>query len=105
MPHNFIFLGIESLVAKLYVNSFLALLNARYYLQPATENNHSSEVHMRHGVYRPELNVIASQDEELQGSRKSTFKHPGDDVIHLTRSATPYRPIEVTVEMNSFSSV
>ncbi|KAG2028248.1 hypothetical protein BDR03DRAFT_114059, partial [Suillus americanus] len=29
MPHNFIFLGVEFLVAKLYVNSFLALLNAR----------------------------------------------------------------------------
>ncbi|KAG1858237.1 hypothetical protein C8R48DRAFT_715780 [Suillus tomentosus] len=105
MPHNFIFLGVEFLVAKLYVNSFLALLNAPYYLQPATETNHSAEVHMHHGIYRPELNVIASQGEEFQTSRKSTFKHPGDDVIHLTRSAMSRRPIEVTVETNSFSSV
>jgi hypothetical protein len=42
---------------------------------------------MRHVVYRPELNVAASQDEEFQGSRKNMFKHPGDDVMHLTRSA------------------
>ncbi|KAG2038604.1 hypothetical protein BDR03DRAFT_1009825 [Suillus americanus] len=50
MPYNFIFLCVEFLMAKLYVNSFLALLNARCYLQPATETNHSSEVHMRHGI-------------------------------------------------------
>ncbi|KAG2031521.1 hypothetical protein BDR03DRAFT_1016007 [Suillus americanus] len=90
MPHNFIFLGVEFLIAKLYVNSFLALLNARCYLQPAAETNRSSEIHMRHGVYRPELNVMASQDEEFQGSRKNMFKHPDDDVVHLTRSATPH---------------
>ncbi|KAG2028863.1 hypothetical protein BDR03DRAFT_1096369, partial [Suillus americanus] len=60
---------------------------------------------MRHGVYRPELNVMASQDEEFQGSRKNMFKHRGDDVMHLTRSATPHRPIELTVETNHFSSV
>jgi hypothetical protein len=105
MPHNFIFLGVEFLVAKLYVNSFLALLNARYYLQPAAETNHSSDVQMRHGIYRPELNVVASQDEEFQGSRKNIYKHPDDDGMHLTRSIVPHRPIEVTVETNSFSSV
>ncbi|KAG2071896.1 hypothetical protein BDR04DRAFT_478233 [Suillus decipiens] len=106
MPRNFVFLGIEFLVAKLYINSFLALLNARYYLQPVTEINHSSEVLVHHGIYRPELNIMASQDEEFQGSRRSTFKHPGDDdVIEFTHSATPHRPIEVTVEMNSFSPV
>ncbi|KAG0705845.1 hypothetical protein DFH29DRAFT_765923, partial [Suillus ampliporus] len=31
MPKNFNFLGLEFFVAKLYVNSFLALLNAPYY--------------------------------------------------------------------------
>jgi hypothetical protein len=73
---------------SVYVNSFLALLNARHYLQPAAENNHFSDVHMHHGIYRPELNVEASKDEEFQGSRKNMFKHPSDNnVIHLTRSA------------------
>ncbi|KAG1847559.1 hypothetical protein DFJ58DRAFT_915228 [Suillus subalutaceus] len=88
----------------IYVNSFFALLNARHYLPPATETNHSPEVHMRYGIYRPELNVMTSQDEEFQGSRKNIFKHPGDEVMHITRSAMPHRPIEATVETNSFSS-
>ncbi|KAG2053468.1 hypothetical protein BDR06DRAFT_956527 [Suillus hirtellus] len=66
MPYNFIFIGIDFLVAKLYVNSFLALLNARYFLEPATETDRSAEVHVRHNIYRPlaEVNVMASQDEE-----------------------------------------
>jgi hypothetical protein len=42
---------------------------------------------MHHGIYRPELNVVASQDEEFQGSRKNMLKHPGDGVMHLARSA------------------
>ncbi|KAG2159076.1 uncharacterized protein EDB93DRAFT_1245631 [Suillus bovinus] len=83
MPQNFIFLGIEFLVAKLYVNSFIALLNAPHYLQSAAETNTSTEVHMRHGIYRPELNVMVSQDEGLQGSHENMSKHPGDDVVHL----------------------
>ncbi|KAG1811162.1 uncharacterized protein BJ212DRAFT_1302063 [Suillus subaureus] len=90
MPHNFIFLSVEFLVAKLYVNSFFALLNARYYLQPTTEINHSSDVHMRHGIYRPELNVMASQDEEFQGSRKNMFKHPGDDLVAASLAMEEY---------------
>jgi hypothetical protein len=72
---------------SVFVNSFLALLNARHYLQPTAEANKSSEVHKRQGIYRPELHVMASQEEELHGSRKNMFKHPGDDVMHLTRSA------------------
>ncbi|KAG2125368.1 hypothetical protein DEU56DRAFT_961897 [Suillus clintonianus] len=106
MPHDFIFLSVEFLLAKLYVNSFLALLNAPSYLQPTTDTkNNSSEVHMRHAVYRPELNIKALQDEGSQGSRKSMFKHSGDEGMHKTRSAVPHRPIEVTVETSSFSSV
>ncbi|KAG2148021.1 hypothetical protein DEU56DRAFT_783630 [Suillus clintonianus] len=105
MPHNLIFLGVEFLLAKLYVNSFLALLNARSYSKPTTDTNDSSEVHMRHVVYRPELNIKASQDEESQGSRKNMFKHSVDEVVHITPSAMPHLPIEVTVETNSFLSV
>ncbi|KAG0697040.1 hypothetical protein DFH29DRAFT_173641 [Suillus ampliporus] len=105
MPRNFIFLSIEFLEAKLYVNSFLALLNASYYLQPDTDTIDSSEFRMRHAVYRPELHVRGSQDEELQASRKNMFKDPDDKVAHATRSVTPQRPIEVTVEMDYFSSV
>ncbi|OAX31956.1 hypothetical protein K503DRAFT_805635 [Rhizopogon vinicolor AM-OR11-026] len=34
MPSNLIFIGVEFLIAGLYINSYLALLNAGYYLQP-----------------------------------------------------------------------
>ncbi|KAG1749195.1 hypothetical protein EDB19DRAFT_1904711 [Suillus lakei] len=105
MPKNFIFLGVEFLLAKLYVNSFLALLNAQYYLPPTTDTNNSYQFQNRHGVYRPELHVKASQDEELKSSRKDVFKHPDDEVVHPTRSVMTQRPIEVTVQMDSFSSV
>ncbi|KAG1724661.1 hypothetical protein EDB19DRAFT_1915414 [Suillus lakei] len=105
MPKNFIFLGVEFLLAKLYVNSFLALLNAQYYLPPTTDTNNSYQFQNRHGVYRPELHVKASQDEEFKSSRKDVFKHPDDEMVHPTRSVMTQRPIEVTVQMDSFSSV
>ncbi|KAG1733046.1 uncharacterized protein EDB91DRAFT_1301101 [Suillus paluster] len=91
-------------MAKLYVNSFLALLNAPYYLQSNTGTVDSS---MRHGVYRPELHHGVSQDEESQTSRKNMMvKHPDDEVaVHPIPSVMPQGPLEVMVEMNSFSSV
>ncbi|KAG1879080.1 hypothetical protein F4604DRAFT_552315 [Suillus subluteus] len=84
MPTNFIFLAIEFLLAKLYVNSFLALLNARYYTQVNSDTNNSHPFHNRHGVYRPELHVRASED-ELQASRKDVLKHPDDEDVHPSR--------------------
>ncbi|KAG0698133.1 hypothetical protein DFH29DRAFT_113285 [Suillus ampliporus] len=102
MPRNFIYLSIEFLVAKLYVNSFLALLNARYYLQVGADTVGSSEFHIRHDVYRSELHMSASQDGELQTSQKNLLKYPGDEVVHPTRSDK--EPI-VEVEMDSFSPV
>ncbi|KAG1733070.1 uncharacterized protein EDB91DRAFT_654525 [Suillus paluster] len=86
MPNNFIFLSIQFLVAKLYVNSFLALLNAPYYLKPNTGTIDSS--------------VCATA---CRRTRNST--HPDDEVVHPTPSVMPQGPIEVMVEMNSFSSV
>ncbi|KAG1762606.1 hypothetical protein EDD22DRAFT_891152 [Suillus occidentalis] len=86
MPNNFIFLAVEFLVAKLYVNSFLALLNARYYGQVNTDSDNSYAFHHRHEVYRPELHAGTSQEEELQASRNDRFQHPDDEVIHLSRS-------------------
>ncbi|OAX32800.1 hypothetical protein K503DRAFT_869953 [Rhizopogon vinicolor AM-OR11-026] len=102
MPTNFIFLGIEFLIAKLYINSYLALLNARYYLQPNAGTIKSSE----HGVYHPEL----SQDGNFQTSpfRTNTFKHSNKDASHPTRpiqAVMSQRPIAVKMEKTSFSSV
>ncbi|KAG0696370.1 hypothetical protein DFH29DRAFT_951516 [Suillus ampliporus] len=105
MPRNFIFLSIEFLVAKLYVNSFLALLNASYYLRPNASTIDSSKFRMRHAVHHSDLHVRGSQNEGLQASQKNMFKYPDDKLTHPTRSVTPQQPIEVMVEMNSFSSV
>lgn len=106
MPSNFIFLAVEFLVAKLYVNSFLALLNARYYTQIDTDAHNSYTFHNCHGVYRPELHVGTSQEEELQVSRNDIFLHADDEVVHPSRSVKPQRwPTAVTTEMNTFSSV
>ncbi|KAG2137928.1 hypothetical protein DEU56DRAFT_803120 [Suillus clintonianus] len=66
MPKNYVFLGIECLVAKLYVNSFIALLNARHYLKADRDSIVSSKYHTRHSVYLPKLHFRSSQDEGLQ---------------------------------------
>ncbi|KAG1822497.1 uncharacterized protein BJ212DRAFT_807531 [Suillus subaureus] len=104
MPTNFIFVAIEFLLAKLYVNSFIALLNARYYTQVNTDTKKSHPFHNRHGGYHPELHVRALDDEELQTSRKDVFKHPDDEAVHPSRSVKR-PPMAVTTEMNSFLSV
>ncbi|KAG1822494.1 uncharacterized protein BJ212DRAFT_1585310 [Suillus subaureus] len=104
MPTNFTFLAIEFLLAKLYVNSFLALLNARYYTQVNTDTSNSHPLRNRHGVYRPELRVRPS-DDELQASRRDALKHPDDEAVHPSRFIKPQQSIAVITEMDSFSSV
>ncbi|KAG1723227.1 hypothetical protein EDB19DRAFT_1916228 [Suillus lakei] len=107
MPNNYICEVVEFVMLKLYVNSYIALLNAGYYVQVNADTTIPSEFHMRHDVYRPPLHVRTSQDEELQASRKSMFQYPNDEVLHITRptqAVMPQRPIEMTMEMNSLSS-
>lgn len=108
MPNNFIFLGIGFLVAKLYVNSFLTLLNAQYYLEGNADNiDSSNKRRMRQSPYRREPHIKVPQDEEFQASRQNTCKHLDDEVIFTRPVPTdmPQRPpIAVTVEISSFSS-
>jgi hypothetical protein len=66
---------------QVYVNSFLALLNARYYGQVNTDSDNSYAFHHRHEVYRPELHAGTSQEEELQASRNDMFQHPDDELV------------------------
>ncbi|KAG1840183.1 hypothetical protein DFJ58DRAFT_811023 [Suillus subalutaceus] len=82
MPTTFIFIGLQFLVTKLYVNSFIAFLNARYYMQ-ANAIVDSHQLYERHGAYHPELPISASQDEEFQKSQKG----PKDEVLHITQPA------------------
>ncbi|KAG1775798.1 hypothetical protein EV702DRAFT_1279719 [Suillus placidus] len=106
MPNNFIYLSVKNIGATLYVNSYIALLNARYYLQANANNIDSSECHKRHSIYRPELRMSASQDNKVPTPKKLVFQQPDDEVLHLTRPVqAAMRPIAVTMEMDSFSSV
>ncbi|KAG1784861.1 uncharacterized protein HD556DRAFT_1425404 [Suillus plorans] len=105
ISENFVFEAVEFLMFKLYINSFIVLMNAGYYAEPNADAMHSSECHVRYDIYRPRLRVGTSQDEE-QASQKSMFNRP-DEVLHITRpvqAVMPRRPIEVTMEMNSLSS-
>ncbi|KAG2127104.1 hypothetical protein DEU56DRAFT_915811 [Suillus clintonianus] len=70
LPKTFIFLVLEFLVAELYVNSFIALLNTRYYGHTNADIVDPSEFHVRRSVYRPELQV----------SRKDS----DNEVLHIT---------------------
>jgi len=106
MPNNFVYISIEFIVAKLYVNSFLALLNAPYYMHPNTGTAETP----RAGVYRPELRIGESEDDRLQTYKASTdvFKRTNDEELHPTlpvQAAMPLQPIAVTIEKNHFSPV
>ncbi|KAG1879078.1 hypothetical protein F4604DRAFT_551948 [Suillus subluteus] len=95
MPKNYAFKVVEFILLKLYVNSYIALLNARHYTQPNADAVHSSECHICHDVYRPGLHVRVSQDDG----------HP-DEMLQSTRPVQAVtRPIAVTMKMNSLSSV
>ncbi|KAJ8584257.1 hypothetical protein M405DRAFT_827083 [Rhizopogon salebrosus TDB-379] len=76
MPNNFIYVAVEFLVTKLYVNSFLALMNARYYLQPnPTEHVVISEFR----AHRPSLHSSEQKAEGLQASQMNMFKPHHDE--------------------------
>ncbi|KAG2353171.1 hypothetical protein BDR07DRAFT_735389 [Suillus spraguei] len=106
MPTNFIFLAIEFLLVKLYVNSYLALLNARYYTRVNADTNSSYLSHSHHEVYRPVLHIRPLEDEELQASRKGVSKHLDNETVNPSRLVK--QPNAVTAEitkMNDFLSV
>ncbi|KAG1786480.1 uncharacterized protein HD556DRAFT_1053828 [Suillus plorans] len=108
MPNNFIYLGVAFLVAKLYVGSFLALLNMRYYLQGNANNIDSVNTHRtRQFLYRPEPHIRVPQvEEELQASQENICKHDDEaDFTHPVQIDMPQPPpIAITVEISSFSS-
>ncbi|OJA19993.1 hypothetical protein AZE42_05626 [Rhizopogon vesiculosus] len=83
MPTNFVYLAIDFLIAKLYVNSYLALLNAPYYLQP---NKPGTADTSGFRAYRRSLHSGDLEAEKPQGSRKNMFKHPHghDDELYPT---------------------
>ncbi|KAG1750974.1 hypothetical protein EDD22DRAFT_252235 [Suillus occidentalis] len=103
MPHSFIFLSIQFIMAKLYVNSYIALLNTKYYMQPSA--NATDTFELRREPARP------GQRDTLQDKypllRRSCFAHPSPEVevIPPTRPLAVFpshRAILVKVEKESF---
>ncbi|KAJ8584409.1 hypothetical protein M405DRAFT_826892 [Rhizopogon salebrosus TDB-379] len=99
MPRNFVsFGGIGFLIAKLYVSSYIALLNAPYYMQPkGSETVNISEFR----AHRPTLHSTSESDNP-QETRKDGSRHlyDHDDQLHPTRpfhAVMPKQPIQVAV--------
>ncbi|OAX34768.1 hypothetical protein K503DRAFT_698130 [Rhizopogon vinicolor AM-OR11-026] len=95
MPDNFVFLGIELLLSTLYVNSYLALLNARYY-QGSNRGTHVSQPQSSY-VYRQERQVNVSHEISSRISKPDEFQiHDGD--------SAPENPTFHHVEVRSKTS-
>ncbi|OJA08322.1 hypothetical protein AZE42_10681 [Rhizopogon vesiculosus] len=67
---------------QVYINSYIALLNARYYLQPNSDVIDSPKPYIPHNAHNQELPTRPMQADSMQASRKSLFEH---EVVHLTR--------------------
>jgi len=106
-----------------YINSYIALLNARYYLQPNTDITASPKPHIEFNIHNPELPIRALQDNKLQTLGKRLFE---EEMVHPTRHSQaimvssgitlskrrtymtcpqPRQSLVAMMEMNSFLSV
>ena len=75
---------------QVYVNSYFALLNAPYYLQPSEPDAVNISTFHAH---RPSLHTRESEAEEVQESRKDVVKHSyGQD-----NEVYPARPVQVVM--------
>ncbi|KIK44982.1 hypothetical protein CY34DRAFT_802058 [Suillus luteus UH-Slu-Lm8-n1] len=103
MPHSFIFLSIQFIMAKLYVNSYIALLNTKYYMQPSANTTDTFELRRE----PPSPGQRDTLQEKFPLLRRSCFAHPSPEVevVPPTRplAVVPsHRAILVKVEKESF---
>lgn len=109
IPHDYIFLSIQFIVAKLYVNSYIALLNAEYYTQSNTDVFNSFELR------EPERSSFDTgtmlndlSHEKYPSFQRNMLTRPEVGVIPPTRPlgvVVSRRSILVTVEKESFIDV
>lgn len=99
MPYNFIFLSIQFIMAKrmrycivqgsrwladlfqVYVNSYIALLNARYYTQPNADSIDSFELRRK----PPSPGLRDMSQEKFPSFRRSFLAHPDVEVVPPTQ--------------------
>lgn len=106
MPYNYIFLSVQFLVAKLYVNSYIALLNSGFYTQSNTDTIDSFE--FREPRRSSFDTGIVPNDLPHEKFHRDMLAHPEVEVIPPTRPlgvVVSRRSILVTVEKESFIDV
>ncbi|KAG1725019.1 uncharacterized protein EDB91DRAFT_118501 [Suillus paluster] len=86
MPKNFIFLSLQFLMAKLYVNSYIALLNARHYTQSNVNTTNFSELRGCHSD-----SLTGTHNASQEKLRKNVFSYPDREVV------LPIRPIQAAM--------
>ncbi|KAJ6629354.1 hypothetical protein B0H10DRAFT_1986780, partial [Mycena sp. CBHHK59/15] len=94
MPHNFIFLGFYLLLSKLYLNSYLAILNARKGLRGNMDEPKSIRLSRMHST----VQWRHDYDQESQGNASlpalSASKGGGDDTVGMEISLDSNRIVE-----------
>ncbi|KAG2357590.1 hypothetical protein BDR07DRAFT_1419924 [Suillus spraguei] len=110
MPHNFIFLSVQFLVGKLYINSYIALLNTGSYLARSVPDvNNSFEIHRESQRYSragfDSYSMSHERFERFPSYRRGLVAHPNVEVVPPTRPSAAVnsrKSILVTVEKESF---
>ncbi|KAH7911126.1 hypothetical protein BJ138DRAFT_1151080 [Hygrophoropsis aurantiaca] len=93
MPKNFVFLGVDFLAAKLYVNAYLALSNARYYLS-TNENRNFPRQADDHGVQinpapYSERTLVSNDEMSMEAGLISTIQPPPETLKPLIPNRLP----------------
>ncbi|KAG2758280.1 hypothetical protein P692DRAFT_201780179 [Suillus brevipes Sb2] len=104
MPHNFIFFSIQFLTAKLYVSSYIALLNTKYYMQPNADTTDTFELRRE----PPSPGPRDTLQEKFPLLRKSFLTHSEVDAVPPTRPLsviTSRKSVLMTGEKGSFIDV
>ncbi|KAG2357591.1 hypothetical protein BDR07DRAFT_1419928 [Suillus spraguei] len=111
MPHNLIFLSVQFLVGKLYINSYIALLNTGSYLaRSVPDATDSFKIHRephRDSASTGHGSCNITSHERFPSFRKTVLAHPEIDVAPPTRplgavNVNTRKSILVTVEKESF---
>ncbi|KAG1762752.1 hypothetical protein EDD22DRAFT_889888 [Suillus occidentalis] len=85
MPHNFIFFSIQFLTASLYVNSYIALLNTKYYTQPDAVTTDTFELRQKFPLLRRSL-LTHSEVEAVPPTRPLTAVTSRKSVLDIQKN-------------------